>query len=120
MFGLFDNRLFDSFFSDPFFNQPQRIKDQEGVLHITVDMPGVDEKDVDIQLKDRRISISGNRKTKTSSYMIRQEAYLSDSYDLETVKASLKNGVLTISIMPKQLPPAKVDEVKKIPISTET
>jgi len=120
MFGLFDNRLFDSFFSDPFFTQPQSVKDQEGVLHMTVDMPGVDEKDVEIQLKDHKIYISGNRKTKTSSYMIRQEAYLPDSYDLENIKASLKNGVLTVSVMPKQLPEAKVEEVKKIPISTET
>ena len=97
MFGLFNSSLFDSFFSDPFFNQPHSVKDQEGVLHMTVDMPGVDEKDVDIQLKDRKIYIAGNRKTKTSSYMIRQEAYLPDSYDLENVKASLKNLLRLVS-----------------------
>ena len=119
MFGLYKN-LFDSLFSqDAFFGFPERIVDSEGVLRMTVDMPGVKEEDIDIQLKDRKILISGNRKTATSSYMIRQEAYLGEDYDLDNINATLKDGVLTLAIHPKQLPD-KSEEIKKIPISTKT
>lgn len=82
-----------------------------------MDLPGLSEKDVEISLKDRVLSISSvkeatNEEKKTDEgveYLIRERhssAFerrftLPEDIDAENVEANFKNGVLSISIQRK-------------------
>jgi len=88
-------------------------KNDDGSYVFTVDIPGIKEEDINIELlEDNVVSIKGERKTATSSYTVQKSFTVSEDCDLDSIKAELKNGVLTISLAPKQLPAPK--EVKKI------
>lgn len=80
-----------------------------------MDLPGRSEKDVEISLKDRVLSISSLEETKTEEtkkaddgceYLIRERRSstfsrrftLPEDIDAEKVDANFKNGVLTITI----------------------
>jgi len=111
--------MFDLLFDDIF--QPMGInqtKSDDGSFYIDVDLPGMQESDINVHLsEDNILTIKGDRKTKTSSYSVNKSFTLPDGCDPDTLKAELKNGVLSISLAPKQLP--KVKEPKKIPISAK-
>lgn len=107
--------IFDSFF------QPMGIeqnKNEDGSFSIDVDLPGIKEKDISIQLSDDNIlTIKGERKTATSSYSVNKSFSLPEDSDPESLKAELKDGVLSLTLAAKSLAPAK--EPKKIPITTK-
>jgi len=112
------NDFFDNVFSDittfsPLPNLDSK-KQEDGSLSISVDLPGVQESDVSIEMIENVISIKGERKTATSSYSINRSFTVPEGYDSENITAELKNGVLQLTIPGKPLPPPK--EVKKIPL----
>ena len=94
---------------------------------ITADLPGIDEKNVNITLDDGIITIKGEKKTDTEdkqgefysrerSYGVFQRSFeVPAIIDENKIGASFSNGVLTVK-MPKT-PEAK-KEVKKIPINS--
>lgn len=114
--SMFD-RAFDGIFDNAFRSIGlDKKKNDDGSLLITVDVPGIKEEDINIELSDdNTVSIKGERKTATSSYSVQKSFILPESYDSETLKAELKDGVLTLTVSPKQLKSSK--EPKKIPIS---
>ena len=92
-------------------------------VKVTAELPGLEEKDVDIHLADGVLTISGEKKTETEGrarlfserYYGRFERRIPvDDIDVDKVKASFKNGVLTI-ILPR-LPTAK-SNVRRIAIN---
>ena len=92
-------------------------------VKVTAELPGLEEKDVDIHLADGVLTISGEKKTETEDrarlfserYYGRFERRIPvDDIDVDKVKASFKNGVLTI-ILPR-LPTAK-SNVRRIAIN---
>ncbi len=114
--------VFDSFFNDNFFENfftslgVHQTKNEDGTYSMSVDIPGIKEEDISLSLEDNVVTIKGERKTPTSSYMMNKSFTLPEDSDIDTLKAELKDGVLTINLEAKQLPQAK--EPKKIPIKT--
>lgn len=80
---------------------------------LVADLPGVTEKGLDVTLDRDQLTISG--KTEASSY--KTYAYersftLSDRVDKSGIKASIKDGVLTLTV-----PYAEEAKAKKIPVT---
>ena len=76
-------------------------------MKVTADLPGLEEKDVDIHLADGVLTISGEKKTESENndrmfserYYGRFERRIPvDDIDADKVKASFKNGVLTVTL----------------------
>jgi HSP20 family protein len=87
---------------------------------ITIDLPGMDRKDIRVETSGERLSVSGERKDESESKEKSQRSYsrFQQSYmlpadaDLSAVEAVSKNGVLKITV-PKS--PVKKN-MKKIEI----
>lgn len=95
---------------------------------INVEIPGVDKEDVQIEVKDGVLTISGEKKTECDdkddnnlthrecSYGFFQRTLsLPDDVVEDDIQAKFKNGVLTLTLPRKELP---ADTVKSIPIET--
>jgi HSP20 family protein len=85
------------------------------------DLPGVQEKDLEISLTGTRLSISGHREQEkheqSDTFYASERAYgsftrsftLPEGVDGENVSADLKNGVLTLSVPKKpEVQPKKI------------
>jgi len=132
------DRLFDSFFrgfdiepfrgSEEFFNPSVDVIDDEKEIKVTVELPGLDEKDIDLSLTADSLTIKGEKKKekeeKGKNYHRTERMYGAFSrtiplpVEIETDKAeaSFKKGVLTITL-PKSAKALK--ETKKIPIKAQ-
>jgi HSP20 family protein len=96
--------------------------DPERVL-VTVDLPGVDRKDIDIRLHDGVLTISGDRKLTAGrrgfSRRERPRGSFARSFpiagviDFPRVSASLRSGVLTVTL-PKRI--TQSSKPLKVPI----
>lgn len=128
------DRLFDDFAGDyqwPFANGRGTkmptidVSETEKELTVEAELPGVDEKDIDVTLTDNLLTIKGEKKQekddKKKDYHLTERSYGSFSRsmtlpfdaDPAMIKAAFKDGVLTITL-PK---PAEVKaKVKKIAI----
>ena len=102
------------------------VKEDEKAIYVKAEIPGLDEKDLDVTLKDNVLTISGEKKEETSEedkdknyrYCERRFGSFSRSIRMpegikaDSVKASYKNGVLDI-----ELPKSESAKPKKINIS---
>ena len=98
----------------------------DGQYHITIELPGVEEKDMELTVHDRVVQVKGEKRTEheekgdTWYFSERQYGSFSRSFRLppdadETqVGADLKDGVLTVTV-PKSEPSAK--SAKKVSIN---
>jgi HSP20 family protein len=106
------------------------IYEDENELVLTAEVPGIEEKDIEIKLEDNTLSIHGERKmekeTKEENYHRLERAYgsfyrsftLPNYIDQEKIHAQHENGVLKIT-MPKR-PELKTRKVKILkPVSEE-
>jgi len=108
-------RLFDGLFEPLSHYGAEQKLNSDGSLILSLDLPGIKEQDLSVELSpDNLLTIKGERKTSTSSYSVHKSFTIGDQYEPETLRAELKDGVLSIEIQPKKLSPAK--ESKKIPI----
>ncbi|MEQ9144449.1 MAG: Hsp20/alpha crystallin family protein [Parvibaculaceae bacterium] len=102
------------------------IRENDKKITLTAELPGMEEKDVDLSVKDRLLTLKGEKKyehedKKDDAVRIerrygsfRRSFTLPSSVDEEGIKASFDKGVLTVE-MPKK-PGAKSDG-RSIPIS---
>lgn len=91
------------------------VNTREGdyAYHVEVDLPGVKKEDIKVEVKDNRVTISGERKAKEE---VKQEDYyrvessygkfersftLPDNVDAENVTATSQDGVLEV-VLPKK------------------
>ncbi|MDD3620001.1 MAG: Hsp20/alpha crystallin family protein [Desulfobulbaceae bacterium] len=91
---------------------------------ITVEVPGVDEKDVRVEIANNTLTIRGEKKQekeeKDKNYYRVERSYgsfqrvlsLPEDADQDGVKASFKKGVLTIAMPRKPLPKAEVKQIE--------
>jgi HSP20 family protein len=89
------------------------VFETENELLIKADLPGMEMKDIDIQIENGTLSMRGERKyaneSKDGGFHRVERGYgnfaryfsLPDTVDTEKVKADYKNGVLTI-VLPKK------------------
>ena len=127
------NRLFDDVFRGfelaPFgatgrFGWPNiELSENDKEVKVTAELPGLEEKDLDVQIANGVLVIKGEKRTETEDKDRRfSELYYGsfdrripvDEVDEDKATASFKNGVLTVAL-PK-LAPAK-ENVKRIAIS---
>jgi HSP20 family protein len=98
------------------------IFETENELVLTAEVPGIDEKDIEIKLEDNTLTLKGERKlekeTKEENYHRIERAYgsfyrsftLPSYIDQDKISAEHQNGILKV-IMPKQ-PELKPRNVK--------
>jgi HSP20 family protein len=89
------------------------VKETKDAYVFKADLPGIDEKDVDISLTGNRLTVSGKREAEEQNESDRYYAYersygsfsrsftLPDGADVDHANADMKNGVLMISIPKK-------------------
>ena len=133
------DRLFDSFIGRGFGGFPAvsgegrtgammptvDVRESDGQIVVEAELPGLDEKDLHVTLKEGVLRIQGEKKSereeKKEDYHLTERSYgryersfrLPDGIDEEKIAASFKNGVLQITI-PKK--PEAVQAEKKITI----
>lgn len=122
---------------DPFRTWGQRLTEflspasdaklQDDQYHITLELPGVDEKDMELTVQDGVVTVQGEKRTEreekgdTWYFSERQFGSFSRSFrlppdaDETALDADLKDGVLTITV-PKSEP--KAQAAKRIEIKT--
>jgi HSP20 family protein len=100
------------------------INEDDKTVHVKAEMPGLEEKDLEVTLKDNMLTISGEKKeenteeNKNRNYRYCERKFgsfsrtieLPDGIKADEVKASYKNGVLEIEV-PKSEPaqPKKIN-----------
>jgi HSP20 family protein len=129
------NRLFDDAFRSfdlaPFGNLERQmgwpnieVSETDKEVKVTAELPGLEEKDVQVELRNSVLAISGEKKTETEDkerqyserYYGRFERRIPvDDVDEDNVNASFKNGVLTVTL-PRS--PAAQQNVKRIAINS--
>ena len=113
---------FDSFLDNFIENRGSLIKtdftpsvntrEGEHAYHVEVDLPGIKKEDIDVDVKDNIVTISGERKTKKEvseeDYYKVESAYgkfersfsLPENVDIENIHAESEDGVLEV-VIPK-------------------
>jgi len=132
------NRMFDSLFNDPFdlaplsirkmpaeFSPRVNVSESDTAMQVTAELPGMDEKDIQISLEQDCLVLSGEKKTETeesgknfhrlerTSGSFQRVIPLVSEIQADKVDATFKNGVLTITL-PKAASAAKA--AKKITV----
>ncbi len=117
------NRLFDSFFrgfdAAPLSAAQERlmgfipivdVKEDEKEVVVKAELPGIDEKDIDVVLTDQALTLKGEKKEekedKDKGYYrmersygaFRREIPLPAGIDAKKVEAVFKNGLLTVTL----------------------
>ena len=126
-FGGFDMGL--SRFESRFMTTPSvDVSETDEEVRVTADLPGMDEKDVQVILENDILTIKGEKKQeqeeKKQNYRMVERSYgefqrvisLPASVDKEKIKATFKKGVLKV-ILPKT--PESKSTQKRIAISSD-
>jgi HSP20 family molecular chaperone IbpA len=99
----------------------------QAILHnevkITADLPGLEEKDIELALQDGVLTLKGEKKSESEGALyserwhgqFQRSVQLGPEVDPDNVKAAFKNGVLTVALAKK---PEAQTRVKRIPIGS--
>ncbi|PJZ58115.1 Hsp20/alpha crystallin family protein [Leptospira barantonii] len=97
------------------------VYSDETNIYLYADLPGVEEKDVQVQIEKDQLTISGKTSEKDISGELRYSEYrtgeykrsftLTESVEEDQISAVYKNGVLNL-ILPKRKPHTKKIEVR--------
>lgn len=113
--------VLDDMFSDPFFTKRESqimktdIKEKDGNYVLDIDLPGCDKKDIELELNDGYLTVSAtvnhsiDNGSEKENYIHKERFYgkcsrsfyAGENITEEDVKASFKNGILTVSF-PKE------------------
>ncbi|BBM82550.1 Hsp20/alpha crystallin family protein [Candidatus Uabimicrobium amorphum] len=134
------NDLFENFWKDPFsfpssnkmfkemsFSPSMDVKEDENSYHVSAELPGLTEKDVEVNFEDNVLSIKGEKKNETEKK--EKGSYYSErSYgsfyrsipfpkniDAAKIDATFRNGVLEVTLGKQQ-----IAEDKKTRIEVKT
>jgi HSP20 family protein len=127
------NRLFDDFFTDlplaprwgerglasAAFNPKVDVSETDKEVNVSAELPGMEEKDITVEMDDGAIAIHGERKEekeeKGKNWYTREQSYgsfhrsiaLPAGVDASKAKAKFKNGVLKITAPKREEEQAK-------------
>ena len=129
------NRMFEDFWKR--FDQPfgalggldvagprVDIAETDSALEVSVELPGIDQKDVDISLTESTLTIKGEKKSKREEskkgYHLSERSYgtfyrsipLPSGVDTDKANAEFKNGVLTVTLPKTQEALSRVKKIK--------
>lgn len=123
--GLTAPRWFDQPWTS--FSPNLDVVEDDRQLQVSVELPGLDEKDFEVSLSHHQLIISGQKKEekeqKGKNYYRMERSYgsfqrtvpLPDGVDESNVQATFKQGVLTVTLPKTQV----VEERKKITVKTK-
>ena len=89
------------------------VSESDKEIEVTAELPGIDEKDIDISLAECVLTIRGEKKSevekKEKDYYLQERTFgsiervvpLPDTIDLDSANATFKNGVLTVKLAKK-------------------
>ena len=125
--------LFDSMFDDPFFDRKETkwmktdIKEVGNNYVIEVDLPGYNKENIQIEMENGYLNVTAkvdnsNEEEEEGKYIHKERYYgecsrsfyVGDNITEEDIKASFKNGILTLTL-PKE-EQKKIENKKFIPI----
>ena len=129
------NRMFDNFFRGfdfPISTTPSwsvgawpnvEISETDNEVKLVAELPGMEEKDVDLTFHDGVLTLKGEKKAETNGAVYSERwqgqfertVRLGPDVDPNKIKAEFKNGVLTVTIGKR---PEAQRQVKRIPINT--
>jgi HSP20 family protein len=132
------NRFMESFFGESPFSRSQPpavsgrypdvdIYETGDTYHIEADLPGCEEKDIELTVDSGVLNIQTKKDTETEkedngkNYIIRERHYstfsrafkLPDNADSDNISASFKNGLLTLDIKKRAEAQKRVINLKK-------
>lgn len=142
------DRLFDDYFAAPFgrlsdfaafrglgafpslgdMTPHVDVKDTEAAIEIIAELPGLEEKDIEVTIENGTLSMKGEKKVereeKGADWLLSERRYgafhrtfrLPDTVDEDKVAARFDKGVLTLTL-PKTVKPAK--EARKIEVQAK-
>jgi len=98
------------------------IREIGNEVKITADLPGMEEKDIEISLHDNVLTLKGEKKSESEGALyserwhgqFQRAVQLGPEIDPDNVNAAFKNGVLTVTLAKK---PEAQTAVKRIPIN---
>ena len=131
---VFDRMLEDFFSTDTrFFGEPvtslmplMNIEETKDIYRITVEVPGMEKDDIDIEVKDNVLTISGEKKEEKreeeGTFYRRERRFgkfsrsinLPNDINVDGISAEYKNGVLTLT-----LPKTEEAKAKKITVKSK-
>lgn len=119
-------KIFNVFSRNDYFAPVCEIMDEEKSYSLSLDIPGMKEQDLDIEIKDNHLHISGERKfeerTDKNNVLRSERRYgkfervfsLPQNVNTELIQARFENGVLDIT-----LPKEEKSQTKKIAIGSQ-
>jgi HSP20 family protein len=127
------NRMFDDFARSFELETPARfgmsatwprvqVDDSEDEVKIAAELPGMDQKDIDVSVTNGVLTIKGEKQSETNGSLYSERWHgqfqrslpLGPDVDPDQVNAEMKNGILTVTA--KKRPEAQ-RQVKRIPIT---
>ena len=129
------DRYLDSFFTDNFLSPSERIlnrlpavdvRENEKNYVLEMELPGFDEKDIEIRLDGNKLSIESKKEEEKNEenanrYLLRERRsssinrsfMLPENADTEGISASFKNGILSLAVNKKPEAQQRVIEISK-------
>jgi HSP20 family protein len=124
-------RLFDGFFrgiNEPLLGQAQfgwphvDVRENDSQFKVCAELPGLDEKDVEVTFADGVVTLKGEKRLEEETPLwserwsgsFERQIVVGDAVDPDNVKATFKNGVLTVILAKK---PEARRQVKRIEIN---
>jgi HSP20 family protein len=106
------DRFFDVFSKQDFFAPACEIVDNEKFYSVSLDMPGIKEEDIDLEVKENKLAISAERKfvRDEKDTVLRSERHygsyarvfsLPQDVKPDAIEAKFENGVLSV-LLPKE------------------
>lgn len=104
-----------------FFTPAVDIEESENEFFLSFDVPGVPRENIQLEIHDGVLKISGERKREVENGKYTEKSYghfersfsLPDTADTENIEASCQNGVLTVLVPKKQAVKPRKVEVKE-------
>jgi HSP20 family protein len=121
---FFGDKFYDDFFTPTTWRPAVDIAEKDGKYVIKADLPGVEEKDVSVEVHDGVLTIKGERKSEFAeekdnvyraerSYGAFMRSFTIGDVNEDKINAEYKNGTLTI-----ELPKTEQKKAKKISIKS--
>ena len=93
-------------------------EDEDGTVHLTMEVPGLSARDLNIEVENDHILRVNGIRTRRKNGHISETKFdhsirLKDTVDPDRMEANLSSGILTITV------PQKPTKIKKLPLSTD-
>jgi HSP20 family protein len=127
------NRLFDNFFRGFDWPMPSsswavggwphvEVSDSEDQVKVVAELPGMEQKDVEVMLHDGMLTLKGEKKAETNGAVyserwhgqFQRSIQLGPDVDPDKITAEFKNGVLSVTAAKR---PEAQRQVKRIPVN---